>query len=217
MNRLFKYFSIFGILLVFSAYFFRLFEVNGFVKAIASIENPEPYYSSMGIIYKIDYFFIALIMVSCLVSYILMNKGTTKDYLYSVSLLPIGVALLERIYFVSASCLVAKKTLGQNISIVNIVNIVILSLGLLSVVNSILVKKFMANNQLSLAFSLFSVVSIMGSAGISVYASIVNKASIHFILYAIFFLLALVLFIIEFILKFNYKPVEETPLEVEEK
>ena len=217
MNRLFKYFSIFGILLVFSAYFFRLFEVNGFVKAIGALENPEPYYSSMGIIYKIDYFFIALIMVSCLVSYILMNKGNTKDYLYSVSLLPVGVALLERIYFVSASCAVAKKTMGQNISIVNIVNIVILSLGLLSIIISILAKKFMANNQLSLAFSLFSIASIMGSTGISVYASIVNKASIHFILYAIFFLLALVLFIIEFILKFNYKPVEETPLEVEEK
>ena len=59
---------------MFAAYFFRLFEVNGFVKAISVVEDPDAYYKAMGIIYKIDYFFIALIMVSCLVSFILMNK-----------------------------------------------------------------------------------------------------------------------------------------------
>lgn len=200
MNRLFKYFSIFGILLVFAAYFFRLFEVNGFVRYISQQEDPSVYLKTMGIIYKIDYFFIALIMVSCLVSFILMNKDK-KMPLYSVSIIPIGVAILERLYFVVASSIVAKKTMDSDISIVGIVNIVILALGLLSVVNSILIERFLANKHLSFAFSLSSVASITASTLISVYASIVNKASIHFILYAIFFLLAVILIAIELILR----------------
>lgn len=204
MNRLFKYFSIFGILLVFAAYFFRLFEVNGFVRYISQQEDPSVYLKSMGIIYKIDYFFIALIMVSCLVSFILMNKDK-KMPLYSVSIIPIGVAILERLYFVVASSVVAKKTMDSDISIVGIVNIVMLALGLLSVVNSILVERFLANKHLSFAFSLFGVASITASTLISVYASIVNKASIHFILYAIFFLLAVILIAIELILRIQNK------------
>lgn len=200
MNRLFKYFSIFGILLVFAAYFFRLFEVNGYVKAITASTDPTNYSLVMGKIYKIDYFFIALIMVSCLVSFILMNKDK-KMPLFSVSIIPIGVAILERLYFVVASSIVAKRTMDSDISIVGIVNIVILALGLLSVVNSILVEKFLANKHLSFAFFLSSVASITASTLISVYASIVNKASIHFILYAIFFLLAVILIAIELILR----------------
>ena len=44
MNRLFKYFSVFGVLLVFAAYFFRLFEVNGYVKAIKNhFKNPNKF------------------------------------------------------------------------------------------------------------------------------------------------------------------------------
>lgn len=204
MNRLFKYFSIFGILLVFAAYFFRLFEVNGFVRYISQQEDPSVYLKTMGIIYKIDYFFIALIMVSCLVSFILMNKDK-KMPLFSVSIIPIGVAILERLYFVVASSIVAKRTMGSDISIVGIVNIVMLALGLLSVVNSILVERFLANKHLSFAFSLFGVASITASTLISVYASIVNKASIHFILYAIFFLLAVILIAIELILRIQNK------------
>ena len=200
MNRLFKYFSIFGILLVFAAYFFRLFEVNGFVRYISQQEDPSVYLKTMGIIYKIDYFFIALIMLSCLVSFILMNKDK-KIPLYSVSIIPIGVAILERLYFVVASSIVAKRTMDSDISIVGIVNIVILALGLLSVVNSILVERFLANKHLSFAFSLSGVASITASTLISVYASIINKASIHFILYAIFFLLAVILIAIELILR----------------
>lgn len=216
MNRLFKYFSIFGILLVFAAYFFRLFEVNGYVKAISALTDPSNYLLVMGKIYKIDYFFIALIMVSCLVSFILMNKDK-KMPLFSVSIIPIGVAILERLYFVVASSIVAKKTMDSDISIVGIVNIVILALGLLSVVNSILIERFLKNKQLSFAFSMSSVASITASTLISVYASIVNKASIHFILYAIFFLLAVVLLVIEFILRFKNNPIEETATSVEEK
>ena len=216
MNRLFKYFSIFGILLVFAAYFFRLFEVNGFVRYISQQEDPSVYLKTMGIIYKIDYFFIALIMVSCLVSFILMNKDK-KMPLFSVSIIPIGVAILERLYFVSGSAIVAKRTMDSNISIVSIVNIVILALGLLSIINSILVERFLENKQLSFAFSMFGVLSITASTLISVYASIINKATIHFILYAIFFLLAVVLLVIEFILRFKNNPIEETTANVEEK
>ena len=204
MNKLFKYFSIFGILLVFAAYFFRLFEVNGFVKAISVVEDPDAYYKAMGIIYKIDYFFIALIMVSCLVSFILMNKDK-KIPLYSVSIIPIGVAILERLYFVVSSAVVAKKTLYSDLSIISILNIAILALGLLAVICSILIEKFLANKQLSFAFSMFGVASITASTLISVYASIINKASIHFILYAIFFLLAVVLIAIELILRIQNK------------
>lgn len=200
MNRLFKYFSIFGILLVFAAYFFRLFEVNSYVKAISALTDPSNYLLVMGKIYKIDYFFIALIMVSCLVSFILMNKDK-KIPLYSVSIIPIGVAILERLYFVVASSIVAKRTMDSDISIVGIVNIVILALGLLSVVNSILIERFLKNKHLSFAFSLSGVASITASTLISVYASIINKASIHFILYAIFFLLAAILIAIELILR----------------
>ena len=207
MNRLFKYFSIFGILLVFAAYFFRLFEVNGFVKAIAAIESPSRYYQTMGIIYKIDYFFIALIMVSCLVSFILMNKENKKTPLFSVSLIPLAVAILEKIYIVSASNIVLKNTMGQNISIVNIVNIVILSLGLLSIINSILVKKFMNDRPLFFAFSMFSIASMLGSTFISVYIAAVGTASVHFIIYTVFILLALGLFITEFILKYRNKDI----------
>lgn len=208
MNRLFKYFSIFGILLVFAAYFFRLFEVNGYVKAISALTDPSNYLLVMGKIYKIDYFFIALIMVSCLVSFILMNKDK-KMPLYSVSIIPIGVAILERLYFVVASSIVAKRTMDSNISIVGIVNIVILALGLLSVINSILVERFLANKHLSFAFSMFGVASITASTLISVYASIVNKASIHFILYAIFFLLAAILIAIELILRTHQNKKED--------
>jgi len=200
MNRLFKYFSIFGILLVFAAYFFRLFEVNGYVKAINALTDPSNYLLVMGKIYKIDYLFLSLIMVSCLVSFILMNKDK-KMPLYSVSIIPIGVAILERLYFVVASSVVAKKTMDSDISIVGIVNIVILALGLLSVVISVLVERFLENKHLSFAFSLSSVASITASTLISVYASIVNKASIHFILYAIFFLIAVILIAIELILR----------------
>lgn len=200
MNRLFKYFSIFGILLVFAAYFFRLFEVNGFVRYISQQEDSSVYLKTMGIIYKIDYLFIALIMVSCLVSFILMNKDK-KMPLFSVSIIPIGVAILERLYFVVASSIVAKRTMDSDISIVGIVNIVILALGLLSIVNSILVERFLANKQLSFAFSMFGVASITASTLISVYASIINKATVHFILYAIFFLLAVILIAIELILR----------------
>ena len=212
MSRLFKYFSIFGILLLFGAYFFRLFEVNGFVKVVASIEDPDAYYQGMAIIYKVDYFFIALIMVSCLASFILMNKEK-KMPLYSVSIIPIGVALLERLYFVTASCIVAKRTLDSDISIVGILNIVILALGLLAVVNSILVMRFLENKPLTLAFSLFSIGAITASSLINVYASIIGKASIHFILFTIFFLLGIVLLVIEFILRYrNIKEdVVETP------
>ena len=214
MNRLFKYFSIFGILLVFSAYFFRLFEVNGYVKAINALPDPSNYFLALGKIYKIDYFFIALIMVSCLVSFILMNKEK-KMPLFSVSLIPIGMSIIERLYFVISSNAVAKATEGSNISIVSIVNIVILALGLLSVVNSILVTRFLDNKPLPVAFSLFSVASITASTLISIYAAIIGKASVHFIIFSVFFLLALVLFIMEFILKFKYKPepVEESPQE----
>ena len=205
MSRLFKYFSIFGILLVFAAYFFRLFEVNGFVKAISALTDPSSYFLALGKIYKIDYFFIALIMVSCLVSFILMNKEK-KMPLYSVSLIPIGMTILERLYFVISSNAVSKAIEGRNISIVSIVNIVILALGLLSIVNSILVMRFLDNKPLPVAFSLFAVASITASSLINVYASIIGTASIHFILFSIFFLLALVLFVIEFILKYQYKP-----------
>lgn len=208
MNRLFKYFSIFGILLVFAAYFFRLFEVNGYVKAISALTDPSNYLLVMGKIYKIDYFFIALIMVSCLVSFILMNKDK-KMPLFSVSLIPIGMSIIERLYFVISSNAVAKATEGSNISIVSIVNIVILALGLLSIVNSILVERFLDNKPLSLAFSLFSVASITASTLISVYASIINKASIHFILYAIFFLLAAILITIELILRTHQNKKED--------
>lgn len=208
MNRLFKYFSIFGILLVFAAYFFRLFEVNGYVKAISALTDPSNYLLVMGKIYKIDYFFIALIMVSCLVSFILMNKDK-KMPLYSVSIIPIGVAILERLYFIVASSIVAKRTMDSDISIVGIVNIVILALGLLSVVNSILVERFLSNKQLSFAFSMFGVASITASTLISVYASIINKASIHFILYAIFFLLAVILIAIELILRTHQNKKED--------
>ena len=212
MNKLFKYFSIFGILLVFSAYFFRLFEVNGYVKAIAALTDPSRYFLAMGKIYKVDYFFIALIMVSCLASFILMNKEKRLP-LYSVSIIPIGVALLERLYFVTASCIVAKRTLDSDISIVGILNIVILALGLLAVVNSILVMRFLENKPLTLAFSLFSIGAITASSLINVYASIIGKASIHFILFTIFFLLGIVLLVIEFILRYrNIKEdVVETP------
>ena len=205
MSRLFKYFSIFGILLVFGAYFFRLFEVNGFVKAINALTDPSSYFLALGKIYKIDYFFIALIMASCLVSFILMNKEK-KMPLYSVSLIPIGMSIIERLYFVISSNAVSKATEGRNISIVSIVNIVILALGLLSIINSILVMRFLDNKPLPVAFSLFAVASITASSLINVYASIIGTASIHFILFSIFFLLALVLFVIEFILKFRYKP-----------
>ena len=215
MNRLFKYFSIFGILLVFAAYFFRLFEVNGFVKAVSVVENPDAFYKYMGIIYKIDYFFIALIMVSCLVSFILMNKDK-KMPLFSVSIIPIGVAILERLYFVVASSIVAKRTMDSDISIVGIVNIVILALGLFTLITSILVERFLENKQLSFAFSMFGVASITASTLISVYASIINKATVHFILYAIFFLLAVVLLVIEFILRFKNNLVEEKATSVEE-
>ncbi len=212
MNRLFKYFSIFGILLVFSAYFFRLFEVNGFVKAIAAIESPSRYYQAMGIVYKVDYFFIALIMVSCLASFILMNKENTGTLLYSVSLIPLGVAILEKIYIVSASNIVLKNTMGQNISIVNIVNIVILALGLLSIISSILVKRFMNDRPLFFAFSIFSIASLLGSTFISIYTAAVGTASVHFIIYTVFILLALGLFITEFILKHKEKPVATQPV-----
>ena len=145
-----------------------------------------------------------------------MNKDK-KMPLYSVSVIPIGVALLERLYFVVASSIVAKRTMDSDISIVGIVNIVILALGLLSVVNSILIERFLKNKHLSFAFSMFGVASITASTLISVYASIINKASIHFILYAIFFLLAVVLLVIEFILRFKNNPIEETATSVEEK
>lgn len=204
MNRLFKYFSIFGVLLVFAAYFFRLFEVNGYVKAINALTDPSNYFLALGKIYKIDYFFVALIMVSCLVSFILMNKEK-KMPLFSVSLIPIGMSIIERLYFVISSNAVAKATEGSNISTVSIVNIVILALGLLSVVNSILVMRFLDNKPLPVAFSLFSVASITASTLISVYSAIIGKASIHFIIFTIFFLLAVVLFVIEFILKFRNK------------
>ena len=155
-------------------------------------------------------------MVSCLVSFILMNKDK-KMPLFSVSIIPIGVAILERLYFVSGSAIVAKRTMDSNITIVSIVNIVILALGLLSIINSILVERFLENKQLGFAFSLFGVLSITTSTLISVYASIINKATIHFILYAIFFLLAIILLVIEFILRFKNNQVEETATNVEEK
>ena len=216
MNRLFKYFSIFGVLLVFAAYFFRLFEVNGFVKAISAVEDPDAYYKAMGIIYKIDYFFIALIMVSCLVSFILMNKDK-KIPLYSVSIISIGVAIIERLYFVISSNVVSYKTLGSNISIVSIINIVILALGLLATLCSILIEKYMTNKMLSFAISSLSLASITASTLINVYAAIINKASIHFILFAIFFLLAIVLFVVEFILRVKNKPVVEEATSIETK
>ena len=204
MNRLFKYFSIFGVLLVFAAYFFRLFEVNGYVKAIAALTDPSNYFLAMGKIYKIDYFFIALIMVSCLASFILINKEQ-KMPLFSVSLICIGIAILERLYLVTASSIVAKRTMDTNISITNIVNIAILALGLFSVVISILVERFLDNKPLSLAFSLFSVASITASSLINIYAAILKGATIHFILFSIFFLLAVVLFVSEFILRYRNK------------
>ena len=212
MNRLFKYFSIFGVLLVFAAYFFRLFEVNGYVKAIAALTDPSNYFLAMGKIYKIDYFFIALIMVSCLASFILINKEQ-KMPLFSVSLICIGIAILERLYLVTASSIVAKRTMDTNISITNIVNIAILALGLFSVVISILVERFLDNKPLSLAFSLFSVASITASSLINIYAAILKGATIHFILFSIFFLLAVVLFVSEFILRYRNKKedVVETP------
>lgn len=204
MNRLFKYFSVFGVLLVFAAYFFRLFEVNGYVKAVASITDPSSYFLALGKIYKIDYFFIALIMVSCLVSFILINKEQ-KMPLFSVSLLCIGLAILERIYLVTATSIAIKRTMDINISITNIVNIVVLALGLLSVVISILIERFLDNKPLSFVFSIFSIASITASSLISVYAAIINGATIHFILFSIFFLLAIVLFVMEFILRFKAK------------
>ncbi len=179
----------------------RLFK---FVKAIAALTDPSDYFLAMGKIYKIDYFFIALIMVSCLVSFILMNKDK-KMPLFSVSIIPIGVAIIERLYFIISSSVVAKKTMESNISIVNIINIVILAIGLLSIVNSILVERFLDNKQLSFIFSIFSIASITASTLISVYASIINKASIHFILYAIFFLLAVIFIAIELILRIRNK------------
>ena len=100
----------------------------------------------------------------------------------------------------------AKRTLDSDISIVSILNIVILALGLLAVVNSILVMRFLENKPLTLAFSLFSIAAITASSLINVYASIIGKASIHFILFSIFFLLGIVLFVIEFILKYRYTP-----------
>ena len=194
---------------MFAAYFFRLFdEVNGFVRYISQQEDPSVYLKTMGIIYKIDYFFIALIMVSCLVSFILMNKDK-KMPLFSVSIIPIGVAILERLYFVVTSSIVAKTTMDSDISIVGIVNIVILALGLLSIVNSILVERFLANKQLSFAFSMFGIASITASTLISVYASIINKATVHFILYAIFFLLAAILIAIELILRTHQNKKED--------
>ena len=204
MNRLFKYFSVFGVLLVFAAYFFRLFEVNGYVKAVASLTDPSSYFLALGRIYKIDYFFIALIMVSCLVSFILINKEQ-KMPLFSVSLLCIGLAILERIYLVTATSIAIKRTMDVNISITNIVNIVVLALGLLSVVISILIERFLDNKLLSFVFSIFSIASITASSLISVYAAIINGATIHFILFSIFFLLAIVLFVMEFILRFKSK------------
>ena len=204
MNRLFKYLSVFGVLLAFAAYFFRLFEVNGYVKAIASLTDPSSYFLALGKIYKIDYFFIALIMVSCLVSFILINKEQ-KMPLFSVSLLCIGLAILERIYLVTATSIAAKRTMDINISITNIVNIVVLALGLLSVVISILIERFLDNKPLSFAFSLFSIAAITASSLISVYAAIINGATVHFILFSIFFLLAIVLFVMEFILRFKAK------------
>lgn len=204
MNRLFKYFSVFGVLLVFAAYFFRLFEVNGYVKAIASITDPSSYFIALGKIYKIDYFFIALIMVSCLVSFILINKEQ-KMPLFSVSLLCIGLAILERIYLVTATSIAAKRTMDINISITSIVNIVVLALGLMSVVISILIERFLDNKPLSFVFSIFSIASITASSLISVYAAIINGATVHFILFTIFFLLAIVLFVMEFILRFKAK------------
>jgi len=137
-----------------------------------------------------------------------MNKDK-KMPLFSVSIIPIGVAILERLYFVVASSIVAKRTMDSDISIVGIVNIVILALGLLSIVNSILVERFLQNKQLSFAFSMFGVASITASTLISVYASIVNKASIHFILYAIFFLLAVILIAIELILRTHQNKKED--------
>ena len=202
MNRLFKYLSVFGVLLAFAAYFFRLFEVNGYVKAIASLTDPSSYFLALGKIYKIDYFFIALIMVSCLVSFILINKEQ-KMPLFSVSLLCIGLAILERIYLVTATSIAAKRTMDINISITNIVNIVVLALGLLSVVISILIERFLDNKPLSFAFSLFSIAAITASRLISVYAAIINGATVHFILFSIFFLLAIVLFVIEHILRYK--------------
>ncbi len=204
MNRLFKYFSVFGVLLVFAAYFFRLFEVNGYVKAVASLTDPSSYFLALGKIYKIDYFFIALIMVSCLVSFILINKEQ-KMPLFSVSLLCIGLAILERIYLVTATSIAIKRTMDVNISITNIVNIVVLALGLMSIVISILIERFLDNKPLSFVFSIFSIASITASSLISVYAAIVNGATVHFILFSIFFLLAIVLFVMEFILRFKAK------------
>ena len=137
-----------------------------------------------------------------------MNKDK-KMPLFSVSIIPIGVAILERLYFVVANAIVAKTTMDSDISIVGIVNIVILALGLLSVVNSILVERFLQNKQLSFAFSMFGVASITASTLISVYASIINKATVHFILYAIFFLLAVILIAIELILRTHQNKKED--------
>lgn len=207
MNRLFKYFSIFGILLVFAAYFFRLFEVNGYVKAIAALTDPSDRFLALGKMYKIDYFFIALIMASCLVSLILMNSNK-KLPLFSVSLIPVGAALLEKIFIVTATSIIAKRTEDINISIANIVNIVILALGLFTLIISILVERFLDNKPLSFVLSLSSLASITASSLISVYAAIIGSATIHFILFSIFFLSAVILFVLEFIFKARNKKVE---------
>ena len=125
--------------------------------------------------------------------------------LFSVSLLCIGLAILERIYLVTATSIAIKRTMDINISITNIVNIVVLALGLLSVVISILIERFLDNKPLSFVFSILSIASITASSLISVYAAIINGATIHFILFSIFFLLAIVLFVMEFILRFKAK------------
>lgn len=192
---------------MFAAYFFRLFEVNGYVKAIVALTDPSARFLALGKIYRIDYFFIALIMVSCLVSLILMNSNK-KLPLFSVSLLPIGTALLEKIFIVTATSIIAKRTEDINISMANIINIIILALGLFALITSILVERFLDNKPVVIAFSIFSLGSITASSLISVYAAIIGSASIHFILFSIFFLLAVILFALEFIFRARNKKVE---------
>ena len=70
---------------------------------------------------------------------------------------------------------------------------------------------------LSFAISSLSLASITASTLINVYAAIINKASVHFILFAIFFLLAIVLFVVEFILRVKNKPVVEEATSIETK
>ena len=208
MNRLFKYFSVFGILLVFAAYFFRLFEVNGYVKAVNAISDPDIYFLTLGKIYKIDYFFIALIMVSCLVSFILINRDNKKIPLHSISLIPISMAIIEKIYITLSVSVIGSVLEGNQISTINIVNVVILGIALLGVIASVLVKKYLDNKLVLLILSLSIIALVISSSLINIYVAFLLKASVHFISYSVFYLLGCALFILEFISRYLDRPLE---------